>query len=62
MAWKSNATSVTVSAMGPVWSSVALSATTPWQDSSPSVGFRPTMPQAAAGIRIEPPVSVPMAP
>ena len=29
---------------------------------SPNVGFRPTMPHAAAGILIDPPVSVPMVP
>src|SRR5262245_36794135 len=44
---------------GPMWSSVALSGTTPSVDRSPKAGFRPTSPQTADGIRIEPPVSVP---
>src|SRR5262245_50101789 len=34
--------------------------TQPSVDTSPSVGLRPTTPQAAAGIRIDPPVSVPI--
>ena len=37
-----------------------LSGTTPRQDTSPKPGFRPTRPHAAAGILIEPPVSVPI--
>src|SRR6185295_14515729 len=45
---------------GPTWSSVVDSGTTPSVDTSPSVGFRPTTPQAAAGMRIDPPVSVPI--
>ena len=47
-------------ASGPTWSSVRDSGTTPSVDTSPNDGFRPTMPQAAAGMRIEPPVSVPI--
>ena len=39
-----------------------LSGTTPSVEISPSVGFSPTMPHAAAGMRIEPPVSVPTDP
>src|SRR2546430_1879065 len=39
---------------------VVLSGTTPSVESSPTVGFRPTSPQTADGIRIDPPVSVPM--
>jgi len=34
---------------------------TPNVDIVPKVGFRPTMPQQAAGILIDPPVSVPSA-
>ena len=33
----------------------------PSSDTSPKVGLKPTMPQQAAGIRIEPPVSEPSA-
>src|SRR6266850_4961298 len=39
---------------------VVLSGTTPSVESSPKVGFRPTSPQTADGIRIDPPVSVPI--
>src|ERR1700675_3961764 len=34
----------------------------PQREQRPEVGFSPTMPQNAAGWRIEPPVSVPVAP
>src|ERR1700742_567864 len=34
----------------------------PHREQRPYVGFKPTMPQNAAGWRIEPPVSVPVAP
>ena len=34
----------------------------PQREQRPYVGFNPTMPQNAAGWRIEPPVSVPVAP
>ncbi len=57
----SSATSRTVCANGPTWSSDDAKATTPYRDTAPYVGFRPTMPQNAAGWRIEPPVSVPSA-
>src|SRR5258705_533905 len=43
-----------------MWSSVPLSGTTPSVESSPNAGFRPTSPQTAEGIRIDPPVSVPI--
>src|SRR6059036_2280400 len=33
----------------------------PYRETAPYVGLRPTMPQSAAGCRIEPPVSVPIA-
>jgi hypothetical protein len=39
-----------------------LRGTTPSQEISPNPGFNPTMPQAAAGMRMEPPVSVPTDP
>ena len=48
--------------MGPVWSSVHDSGTTPARLQRPYVGLRPAMPQSAAGPRIEPPVSEPSAP
>ena len=59
IAWNIRLASATERASGPTWSSVVLKGTTPAHGSSPNVGFRPTMPQAAAGMRIEPPVSVP---
>ncbi len=37
------------------------SGVTPWQLSKPKVGFNPTAPQYDAGMRMEPPVSVPVA-
>src|SRR4029450_9104172 len=52
--------SVTVPAIGPTWSSVRDSGTTPSVEISPSLGFRPSTPHAAAGIRMDPPVSVPI--
>ncbi len=45
--------------IGPRWSIVVLSGTTPSVGIAPSVGLKPTSPQAADGIRIEPPVSLP---
>ena len=39
-----------------------LRGTTPSQEISPTVALSPTVPQAADGMRIEPPVSVPSAP
>jgi len=58
--WYNNEASATVRARGPTWSSVQLSGTIPSQGSSPLVGFNPTQPQMAAGMRIDPPVSVPI--
>ena len=49
-------------AIGPAWSNVGASGNTPSIGTSPKVGFSPTQPQHAAGMRIEPPVSVPSAP
>jgi hypothetical protein len=42
-------------------SKLRASGKTPSVDTAPSRGLSPTTPQAAAGIRIEPPVSVPRA-
>ena len=54
-------TSATVLPMGPIVSSEFAYATRPYRETRPYVGFRPTMPQNAAGQRTEPPVSVPSA-
>jgi hypothetical protein len=51
--------SVTLRAIGPAWSKVMPSGTTPAVLTSPNVGFNPTIPHSADGMRIEPPVSVP---
>src|SRR5687767_8471878 len=44
---------------GPIWSSEDANATSPYRETRPYVGFRPTHPHNAAGWRIEPPVSEP---
>ena len=54
-----SAASSTVRARGPTWSRDQASGKTPRRLTRPSVGLRPTTPHAAAGMRIEPPVSVP---
>src|SRR5258706_15163078 len=51
--------SATVCVNGPAWSNVRDRGTMPSVEISPNDGFSPTMPQAAAGIRIDPPVHVP---
>src|SRR5262249_30223933 len=51
----------TVRAQGPAWSSDDASATSPYRDTPPYVGFTPTVPVTAARCRIDPPVSVPIA-
>src|SRR5580693_6909348 len=56
------AASSTVRAIGPAWSSELANATMPQRLHRPYVGLMPTMPQKLAGWRIEPPVSVPVAP
>ena len=48
-------------AIGPTWSSVHAIGITPRLLTRPYVGFRPTVPQYAAGMRIDPPVSEPSA-
>ena len=57
-----SAASRTRRVIGPTWSSDPASGTTPRVLTRPNVGLRPTMPQHAAGWRIDPPVSEPMAP
>src|SRR3954453_20365679 len=56
------ALSRTVRAMGPAWSSEDAKATIPQREQRPYVGLIPTVPVKAAGWRIEPPVSVAVAP
>ena len=53
--------SATVRAIGPAWSKLGASGKTPSIGTRPCVGLKPTIPQHAAGMRIEPPVSVPSA-
>src|SRR5262249_29570213 len=55
------AASKTVRAIGPGVSSEEANATKPYRDEPPYVGFTPTSPHMAAGCRMDPPVSVPMA-
>jgi hypothetical protein len=55
------AASSTERASGPGVSSVLLSGRTPYVLMRPAVTLRPTMPHQAAGMRTEPPVSVPIA-
>ena len=45
----------------PIWSSEDAKATSPYLETRPYVGLTPTTPQSAAGWRMEPPVSVPVA-
>ncbi len=49
----------TVRAMGPTVSKLGASGQTPSSGMRPQVVFRPVVPQQAAGIRTEPPVSLP---
>jgi len=51
----------TLLARGPIESSVVDSGVTPSRGMRYCVGLKPTMPQSAAGMRTEPPVSVPIA-
>lgn len=53
--------SSTVRAIGPTWSSEGAKGKTPVVSMRPNVGLRPMTPQKAAGIRMDPAVSVPMA-
>ncbi len=61
MAARLTAQSATVRASGPMWSRVQDSGSTPALETLPYVGFKPAMPHNAAGILIEPPVSLPRA-
>src|SRR5919198_1852249 len=45
----------------PTWSRDDANAISPYRETRPYVGLRPTTPQSAAGCRTEPPVSVPNA-
>ena len=54
-------TSATVRPIGPIVSRKGASGHTPFSGTRPHVVFKPTMPQHAAGIRIDPPVSDPSA-
>src|SRR5256885_13984285 len=53
---------MTVPVRGPRWSIDQENGITPARLTRPYVGLSPTTPQQAAGSRIEPPVSLPMAP
>ena len=53
--------SATVRAMGPAWSQLGARGKQPSSETSAYVGLKPTIPQQAAGMRIEPPESVPSA-
>ena len=57
--WRTLAASFVVSARGPIESKDDANATSPYRETRPYVGFKPTTPQNAAGWRIEPPVSDP---
>ena len=61
IAASSSAQHATVGARGPAESSVPDSGNTPSSGIRPTVVFKPVTPQKAAGIRTEPPVSLPMA-
>ena len=52
----------TVRAIGPAWSSDHASGIAPRRLTRPYVGLRPTIPHNAAGILMEPPVSLPIDP
>src|SRR5699024_7905605 len=54
------AVSLTVLAIVPTWSWVQERAYTPCALNTPRVSLKPTTPHAAAGIRIDPPVSLPI--
>src|SRR5260370_9030616 len=58
---RTKAQSAAVRASGPSLSMVQESAIAPWRLTRPYVGLRPVTPQYAAGVRIEPDVSEPIA-
>ncbi len=53
--------SATLFAIGPIESSVNDSGNAPSVGTRWRLGFQPTMPHSAAGMRVEPPVSLPIA-
>src|SRR3954447_24560507 len=57
----SSAASRTVRAIGPAWSRLEENAIRPYRETDPYGGLCRTRPVTAAGWRIEPPVSVPIA-
>ena len=61
MPFSIKAASSTFLVSGPQWSNDQLSGTTPYRLTRPYVGLSPTTPSTEAGMRIEPPVSVPIA-
>ena len=61
MIFNNIALSVTSFVIGPIWSNDDAKATSPYLETSPYVGFKPTTPQSEAGCRIDPPVSEPSA-
>src|ERR1035437_10153434 len=61
MAFKASAASRTERVSGPTWSRLKPSGRTPKRLTRPYVGLSPTVPQNDAGMRIEPPVSLPIA-
>ena len=61
MTASARAQSATLRAIGPIESSVDDSGNAPSSGMRFCVGLKPTMPQNAAGMRVEPPVSEPMA-
>ncbi len=58
---KASAARAMSGAIGPSVSSDQLSGMTPVRSIVPSAGLKPTIPHSDAGIRIEPPVSLPIA-
>ncbi len=58
-ACSSSVHSPTDRAIGPAWSKLGASGKQPSSETSPKLGLKPTIPQQAAGIRMEPPESEP---
>ncbi len=61
MAVRSRAQSARLRAIGPAWSRLTASGTTPASETSPRVGLIADVPERADGMRSEPAVSVPVA-
>jgi hypothetical protein len=55
------AQSSTLAVSGPMWSREVDKGSILFAEIKPYVGFNPTIPQSEAGIRIDPPVSLPIA-